>query len=325
MDSDMQHRAGERVRIHSEQVLADDWHLLKKTTFALRRRDGRWQTMTRETYDRGNGATALLYNLQRRTVLLTRQFRLPAFVNGHDGFLIEAAAGLLDKASPELRMRAELEEETGRRVARLRQVFDVFMSPGSVTERLHFFVGEYDAGSQVGDGGGLEAEGEDIEVLELDADLALAMVMRGEIMDGKTVMLLQYLHLHVLKPRSMMILIAGPYRSGTGDDPARIQANLAAMQACALPLYERGHLPVLGEWLALPLVQAAGSQAPGDAVYDALFHPHCERLLDHCDAVLRIGGASAGADRMVALAAQRGLLVYRDLAEIASVGGKAPD
>jgi ADP-ribose pyrophosphatase len=298
----------DRVRIRDEQLLADDWHVLKKTTFDFRRRDGRWQTLTRETYDRGNGATALLYNLQRRTVLLTRQFRFPAYVNGHDGFLIEAAAGLLDKASPEQRIRAELEEETGRRITQLRKVFDVFMSPGSVTERLHFFLGEYDAGSQVGEGGGLEEEGEDIE--------ALAMVERGEIMDGKTIMLLQYLHLHVLKPRSMMILIAGPYRSGTDDDPLRIAANVAAMEACVLPLYERGHVPVLGEWLALPVVQAAGSQTIGDAVYDAVFHPHCERLLSHCDAVLRIGGPSAGADRMAAAARQRGLLVFHHLDEI---------
>jgi nudix-type nucleoside diphosphatase (YffH/AdpP family) len=312
----------DHVRIREEQLLADDWHVLKKTTFDYRRRDGRWQTLTRETYDRGNGATALLYNAQRRTVLLTRQFRFPAYANGHDGFLIEAAAGLLDKASPEQRIRAELEEETGRRVGELRKVFDVFMSPGSVTERLHFFIGEYDEQSQVGEGGGLEAEGEDIEVLELDADEALAMVERGEIMDGKTVMLLQYLHLHVLAPRSMMILVAGPYRSGTDDDPARIAANVAAMEACALPLYERGHVPVLGEWLALPVVQAAGSQAIGDAVYDAVFHPHCERLLPHCDAVLRVGGPSEGADRMVTAAQRHGLRIYRDLADIPCVRRK---
>lgn len=306
----------EYVRVKSVQLLSDDWHVLKKTTFDVRRRDGRWQTLTRETYDRGNGAVALLYNRARRTVLLTRQFRFPAYVNGHDGYLIEAPAGMLDNASPEQRMHAELEEETGRRVARLHQVFDVFMSPGSVTERVHFFIGEYDASSHVGEGGGLEAEGEDIEVLELDADEALAMVARGDIADGKTIMLLQYLHLHVLKPRSMMILIAGPYRSGTDDDPARIAANVAAMEAYVLPLYERGHVPVLGEWLALPVVHAAGSRAVGDAVYDAIFHPHCERLLSHCDAILRIGGPSAGADRMVAEAQQRGLLVYHDLAEV---------
>lgn len=306
------------VRIHREQLLSDDWFVLKKTTFDYRRRDGRWQTLTRETYDRGNGAVALLFNRAQRTVLLTRQFRFPAYVNGHHGFLIEAAAGLLDSASPEQRIRAELEEETGRRVAQLRKVFDVFMSPGSVTERLHFFMGEYDAGSRIGDGGGLEVEGEDIEVLELDADEVLAMVARGDIVDGKTIMLLQYLHLHVLKPRSMMILIAGPYRSGTGDDPGRIAANVAAMEAHALPLYQRGHLPVLGEWLALPVVHAAGSQAVGDAVYDAVFHPHCERLLSHCDAVLRIGGPSAGADRMVAAALERGLLIYHGMDQVPS-------
>lgn len=304
------------VRINSEQLLSDNWYVLKKTTFDLRRRDGKWQTLTRETYNRGNGATALLYNLERRTVLLTRQFRFPAYVNGHDGFLIEAAAGLLDNASPERRIRAELEEETGRRVGRLRKVFDVFMSPGSVTERLHFFVGEYDAASHIGEGGGIEAEGEDIEVLELDADEALAMVARGDIMDAKTVMLLQYLHLHVLKRPSMMILIAGPYRSGTDDDPARIAANVAAMEACALPLYQLGHVPVLGEWLALPVLRAAGSRAVGDALYEAHFHQHCERLLTHCDALLRIGGPSAGADRMVARAERLGLRVFQDLAAI---------
>lgn len=309
----------EYVRVKTVQLLSDDWYVLKKTTFDLRRRDGRWQTMTRETYDRGNGAVALLYNRARRTVLLTRQFRFPAYVNQHDGFLIEAPAGMLDDAHPEERMHAELEEETGHKVAKLQQVFDVFMSPGSVTERLHFFVGEYDADSQVGSGGGLEHEGEDIEVIELDADQALAMTASGEIMDGKTIMLLQYLHLHVLPPRSMLILIAGPYRSGTGDDPGRMAANVAAMEAYVLPLYERGHTPVLGEWLALPVLHAAGSQKVGDAVYEQIFHPHCERLLAHCDAVLRVGGASVGADAMVALAQQLGLLVYRSLDEIPAV------
>ncbi len=306
----------ECVRIKSVKLLSDNWYVLKTTTFDLKRRDGRWQTMSRETYDRGNGAVALLYNRARRTVLLTRQFRFPAYVNQHDGYLIEAPAGLLDAARPEERMHAELEEETGYKVDRLREVFDVFMSPGSVTERLHFFVGEYDAESKVGSGGGLEQEGEDIEVLELDADKALAMTANGEIMDGKTVMLLQYLHLHLLPPRSMMILVAGPYRSGTGDDPARMAANVAAMEAFVLPLYRKGHTPVLGEWLALPVVHAAGSKSVGDAVFDEIFHPHCERLLGHCDAVLRVGGPSAGADAMVAAARERGLLVYRDIDDV---------
>ena len=304
------------VRIKSVQLLSDNWYVLKTTTFDLKRRDGRWQTMSRETYDRGNGAVALLYNRVRRTVLLTRQFRFPAYVNQHDGYLIEAPAGLLDEARPEERMHAELEEETGYKVDKLRPVFDVFMSPGSVTERLHFFVGEYDAESKIGSGGGLEQEGEDIEVIELDADKALAMTASGEIMDAKTIMLLQYLHLHLLPPRSMMILVAGPYRSGTGDDPAKMAANVAAMESHVLPLYRKGHTPVLGEWLALPVLHAAGSGAVGDAVYDEIFHPHCERLLGHCDAVLRVGGPSQGADAMVAAALKRGLLVYHDNEEV---------
>jgi nudix-type nucleoside diphosphatase (YffH/AdpP family) len=309
----------EYVRIKDVQLLSDDWYVLRKTIFDLKRRDGRWQTMSRETYDRGNGAVALLYNRAQRTVLLTRQFRFPAYVNQHSGYLIEAPAGLLDDAHPEQRMHAVLEEETGHQVAALRQVFNCFMSPGSVTERLHFFVGEYDADSRIGSGGGLEHEGEDIEVMELDADQALAMAESGEIVDAKTIMLLQYLHLHLLPPRSMMILVAGPYRSGTGDDPARMAANVAAMEAFVLPLYQRGHTPVLGEWLALPVLHAAGSKAVGDAVYDEIFHRHCERLLGHCDAVLRVGGPSAGADAMVAAARARGLQVYHDIAEIPSI------
>jgi nudix-type nucleoside diphosphatase (YffH/AdpP family) len=187
----------ERVRIKQVQLLSDDWHTLRKTTYEFQRRDGSWQTQTRETYDRGNGAVILLYNRSRQTVLLTRQFRFPAYVNGHDGFLIEAAAGLLDNASPEERIRAEAEEETGYRVGNVTKVFDVFMSPGSVTERLHFFVGEYDHTSRIGDGGGLEEEGEDIEVLEMGMDEAVAAMATGGIADGKTIMLLQYMQLHL--------------------------------------------------------------------------------------------------------------------------------
>jgi nudix-type nucleoside diphosphatase (YffH/AdpP family) len=187
----------DRVRIVDVQVLSDDWYVLKKTTFDYLRADGRWQRQSRETYDRGNGATLLLYDPRRRTVVLTRQFRLPAFVNGHEGMLIEAPAGLLEEASPEERIRAEVEEETGYRVASVRKVFEAFMSPGSVTEKLYFFVAEYDAGARVSRGGGVADEGEDIEVLELPIDDALTMVARGEIMDGKTIMLLQYAALHL--------------------------------------------------------------------------------------------------------------------------------
>ncbi|NHZ99303.1 NUDIX domain-containing protein [Massilia sp. CCM 8734] len=191
-----------RVRIDREELLSDNWYILKRLTFSLRRRDGAWQSQTREVYDRGNGAVILPYNLRQRTVLLTRQFRIPAFVNGHDGFLIEAAAGLLDHASPEQRIRAEAEEETGYRIGNVTKIYDLFMSPGSVTERLHFFVGAYESTDKVGDGGGLAAEGEDIDVLELGFEQALAMMASGEIMDGKTVLLLQYLQLHLMSAQS---------------------------------------------------------------------------------------------------------------------------
>lgn len=191
-----------RVRIDKEELLSDNWYILKRLTFSLRRRDGAWQSQTREVYDRGNGAVILLYNVGQRTVLLTRQFRIPAFVNGHDGFLIEAAAGLLDNASPEQRIRQEVEEETGYRIADVRKIYDLFMSPGSVTERLHFFVGAYEPEHKVGEGGGLAAEGEDIAVLELGFEQALAMMASGEIMDAKTVLLLQYLQLHLMSAQS---------------------------------------------------------------------------------------------------------------------------
>ncbi|SDT23784.1 NUDIX domain-containing protein [Pseudomonas fuscovaginae UPB0736] len=186
----------DRVRIIDSTVLSDDWYLLKKTTFDFLRSDGTWQRQSRETYDRGNGATILLFNREKRTVVLTRQFRFPVFVNGHDGMLVEAAAGLLENASPEDRIRAEAEEETGYRVQNVQKIFEAFMSPGSVTEKLHFFLGEYDGDSKVSHGGGLEAEGEDLEVLELSLEDALQAVRRGDIVDAKTIMLLQYVALN---------------------------------------------------------------------------------------------------------------------------------
>jgi nudix-type nucleoside diphosphatase (YffH/AdpP family) len=187
----------ERVRVIESHVLSDDWYLLKKTIYDFRRADGSWQRQQRETYDRGNGATLLLYQLASRKVVLIRQFRFPAYVNGHDGMLVEAPAGLLDQATPEQRIRAEAEEETGYRVGEVRKVFEAFMSPGSVTEKLYFFVAEFDDASKVSEGGGIEDEGEDIEVLELGFDEAMAMIQRGEIVDGKTIMLLQYAALHL--------------------------------------------------------------------------------------------------------------------------------
>ena len=194
-------RMDERVRIKTVETLSDDSYVLKKTTFDLLRSDGTWQRQSRETYDRGNGATILLYNLERRTVVLTRQFRFPAFVNGHSGMLIEAAAGLLDKASPEDRIKAEVEEETGYRVDHVRKIFEAFMSPGSVTEKLYFFVAEYDSSSKTAPGGGNRAEGEDIEVLELSIDDAIRAIESGEIADGKTIMLLQHAWIHLFEEK----------------------------------------------------------------------------------------------------------------------------
>jgi nudix-type nucleoside diphosphatase (YffH/AdpP family) len=186
-----------RIRIRDVRTLSDDWYILKKTTFDWRRADGTWQTLSRETYDRGNGATLLPFDLERRTVLLTRQFRYPAYVNGYDGLLIETAAGLLDGESPESRIRMEVEEELGLRLHDVRKVFACFMSPGSVTERLHFLVGQYEASMRAGAGGGAQDEGEDIEVIEPTIDDALRMIEDGRICDGKTVMLLQYAALNL--------------------------------------------------------------------------------------------------------------------------------
>ncbi|MEN5015986.1 GDP-mannose pyrophosphatase [Erwinia sp. Eh17-17] len=184
-----------RVRNIREQLLSDNWFTLKKYTFELLRRDGSWQEQNRESYDRGNGAVVLLYHKARKTVVLTRQFRFPIYVNGHSGFLIEATAGLLDNASPEARIIAEAEEETGFRITKIEKVFESYMSPGSVTEKLFFFIAEYSDDDRQGSGGGVAEEGEDIEVLEWPFTRALEAVRNGEIMDAKTIMLIQYLAL----------------------------------------------------------------------------------------------------------------------------------
>jgi nudix-type nucleoside diphosphatase (YffH/AdpP family) len=183
----------ERVRIRAVKTLSDDWYVLKKTTFDFLRRDGTWQTQNRETYDRGNGAAILLYNRAHGTVVLTRQFRFPAYVNGlADGMLIEVCAGLLDKDDPEACIKREAEEEAGFVVHNPRKVFEAYMSPGSVTEKLFFFVAEYEPEHRTSAGGGDRKEGEDIEVLEIPLEQALEMIGRGEILDGKTLLLLQY-------------------------------------------------------------------------------------------------------------------------------------
>jgi nudix-type nucleoside diphosphatase (YffH/AdpP family) len=182
-----------RVRILEERLLSDDWYILKKTTFDYRHRDGHWQRQSRETYDRGNGAVLLLFNVDRGTVVLTRQFRFPAYVNGcSDGLLIEACAGLLDGEEPHTCIRREAQEETGFVVRAPRKILEAYMSPGSVTEKLHFFVAEYEPQDRVSQGGGDAAEGEDIEVIEVSLAGALQMITNGAIQDGKTIMLLQY-------------------------------------------------------------------------------------------------------------------------------------
>jgi nudix-type nucleoside diphosphatase (YffH/AdpP family) len=189
----------DRVRVQNVRVLSDNHYILKNTTFEWRRNNGEWQTQARETYDRGDAAALLPYNLAQRSVVLVRQFRYPAYVNGYDDLLIEAAAGLLDNASPETRIRAEAEEETGYRLGEIRKIFEAFMSPGAVTEKLHFFVAEYEPAMRIGSGGGLADEGEDIEVLEMPIDSALAMIVDGRIIDAKTIMLLQYAALNIFR------------------------------------------------------------------------------------------------------------------------------
>jgi len=189
----------DRIRIKDERVLSDEHYTLKSATFEWRRGDGEWQTQNREIFERGNAAALLPYNLAQRTVVLVRQFRYPAYLNGYDDLLIEAAAGLLDDETPQVRIRAEAEEETGYRLGHIRKIFEAFMSPGAVTEKIHFFVAEYDPTMKVGSGGGLAAEGEDIEVLELDFEKALAIIGDGRIVDAKTIMLLQYAALHIFR------------------------------------------------------------------------------------------------------------------------------
>jgi nudix-type nucleoside diphosphatase (YffH/AdpP family) len=191
--------SNERVANLDITVLSDHWYVLRKATFDFLHRDGRWTREVREAYDRGNGVVVLLHDPSASTVLLTRQFRLPAFVNGHaDGMLIEAPAGLDDGDDPEDAIRREAEEETGVRITEVRRLFDLFMSPGSVTERVAFFVAAYTQADRVSAGGGLSHEGEDIEVIEMPLVEALAMVDRGQIADAKTVLLLQWARLQQL-------------------------------------------------------------------------------------------------------------------------------
>jgi GDP-mannose pyrophosphatase NudK len=184
----------ENVKILEEQLLSNNWYSLKKYTYEVFKKDGTTLKQTREVYDRGNGAVILLYNRIQNTVILTRQFRLPTFINGNSkGLLIEACAGLLDHDNPEKAIIRETEEETGFRIEKVRKIFEAYMSPGSVSEILYFFISEYEPSMKVNPGGGIPSEQEDIEVLELRFEKAYAMIATGEIKDAKTIMLLQYL------------------------------------------------------------------------------------------------------------------------------------
>ncbi|MES2063771.1 MAG: GDP-mannose pyrophosphatase NudK [Bacteroidota bacterium] len=189
----------DNIRNLQTTVLSDNWYTLRKVTYELLARDGKWQAQSREAYDRGNGATILLYNKANQTVILTRQFRMPTYLNGNtDGYLIETCAGLLDKDNPEDCIRKETEEETGYKITAVQKAFEAYMSPGSVTEILYFFTAGYTKDMKVSDGGGLEEETEHIEVLELPFTKALEMVKAGEIKDAKTIMLLQYAQINGL-------------------------------------------------------------------------------------------------------------------------------
>jgi nudix-type nucleoside diphosphatase (YffH/AdpP family) len=187
------------VTVLKTEILSDNWYTLRKITYQRQKEDGTTETNTREAYDRGNGAAVLLYNKLTRTVILTRQFRLPTFINGNpDGMLIEACAGLLDKDQPDVAIKRETEEETGYKITAVEKVFEAYMSPGSVTEMLYFFIAEYSSDMKVHEGGGLEEEQENIEVLELPVGKAMQMLGSGEIKDAKTIMLLQYIKLRGL-------------------------------------------------------------------------------------------------------------------------------
>ena len=181
------------IKIQQTDLLSDNWYVLNKVTFDYQKKDKSWITQKREVYDRGNGAAILLYNKVQKTVVLTRQFRLPTYLNGNQsGMMIEACAGLLDADNPEQCIIRETEEETGYRLPKVQKVFETYMSPGAVTEILYLFVGEYEESMKVSDGGGLASEQENIDVMEMSYDQAYSMIESGEIKDAKTILLLQY-------------------------------------------------------------------------------------------------------------------------------------
>ncbi|SEH33384.1 GDP-mannose pyrophosphatase NudK [Chryseobacterium culicis] len=184
------------ITLLNTEILSDNWYTLNKVTYSILKKNGSTETQSREAYDRGNGAVILLYNTATNNVILTRQFRLPTYINGNPtGMLIEACAGLLDNDNPEDCIKRETEEETGYKISKVEKVFEAYMSPGSVTEILYFFIAEYSSEMKINDGGGLEEEGENIEVLELPFEETLKMIDTGDIKDAKTIMLLQHLRI----------------------------------------------------------------------------------------------------------------------------------
>lgn len=188
-----------RIKNLKLEVLSDNWYTLRKAIYSYQKNNGEWEEQQREAYDRGNGAAILLYNKEQQTVILTRQFRMPTYLNGNeDGMLIEVCAGLLDEDNPEDCIRRETEEETGYVVTDVTKVIETYMSPGSVTEILYLFVAEYSSDMKEGQGGGHADEQEEIEVLEIKFDKALEMIKSGEIKDAKTILLLQYAKINQL-------------------------------------------------------------------------------------------------------------------------------
>lgn len=183
-----------RVKNVTHEVLSDNWYTLRKYRFDYQNAKGDWEHVQREAYDRGNGAAILLYNLSKKTIILTRQFRLPTYVNGNpEGFMIEACAGLLDDDNPLDCIRKETREETGYHITQVEKIFEAYMSPGAVTEILHFFIGTYNESLKKSAGGGVEDEHEDIEVLEMTMEEALSKIKSGEIKDAKTIVLIYHL------------------------------------------------------------------------------------------------------------------------------------
>jgi nudix-type nucleoside diphosphatase (YffH/AdpP family) len=188
-----------QIKIKQTDLLSDNWYTLNKVTFDYQKKDNTWVTQKREVYDRGNGAAILLYNSTQKTVILTRQFRLPTYLNENkSGMMIEVCAGLLDQDNPEQCIIRETEEETGYRITNVEKIMETYMSPGAVTEILHLFIGEYDASMKVSEGGGVEHEQENIDVMEMPYDEAYAMIASGAIKDAKTIILLQHAKINKL-------------------------------------------------------------------------------------------------------------------------------